>query len=160
MIRLSVAVCKQFVNGGALDRKRMVLLRRLDQWTLVTTSAMAPARQGLGTNGMGLAHPSANIAGGEHNPQIRPQPLGSLGQFGSAHARHADIRKQNPDLRMGLDQLEGLVAVVGVEHMTAEVFHDAHRGGPGLGHVLDHKTAIFLFLNNAQSPERNSLDMG
>ena len=96
MIGLSLAVCKQFVNGGALDKKRMVLLRRLDQWTLVTTSAMAPARQGLGTNGMWAGTSFGHIAGGEHDPQIRPQTLGGSSQFGSAHARHADIRKQNP----------------------------------------------------------------
>jgi hypothetical protein len=38
-----------------------------------------------------------------------------------------------------LEQLEGMMAVVGVEHLTAEVFHDAHGGGADLGHVLDHE---------------------
>jgi hypothetical protein len=40
---------------------------------------------------------------------------------------------------MSLEQLEGLVTVVGVEHRAAEGLHDAHRGGAGLGHVLDHE---------------------
>src|SRR3954463_6507397 len=67
----------------------------------------------------------ADIAGGEHDLQIRPQTLRRFGQFGSAHAGHTDIREQNLDLGVGLEQLEGVVTVVGVEHLTAEVLHDA-----------------------------------
>ena len=54
-----------------------------------------------------------DIAGGEHDPQIRPQTLGSLGQFGSAHAGHAHIREQDLDLRAGLEELQCAMAVVG-----------------------------------------------
>src|SRR3954454_8361731 len=74
--------------------------------------------------------PRADIAGGEHDAQIRPQTLCGLSQFGPAHAGHTHIREQHLDLGMSLEQLEGLVTVVGVEHLTAEVFHDADRGGP------------------------------
>src|SRR4051794_75980 len=76
----------------------------------------------------------ANIAGGENNSQIRPQTLRGLGQFRATHAGHAHIRKQNLDLGISSEKLEGLMAVVGVKHRTAEVFHDADRSGADLGH--------------------------
>src|SRR5215207_7867632 len=81
----------------------------------------------------------ADIAGGEHDLEIRPQTLRRFGQFGSAHAGHADIREQNLDLGVGLEQLEGVVTVVGVEHLTAEVLHDADCRSADLGHVLDYE---------------------
>src|SRR3954462_14007798 len=82
----------------------------------------------------------ADIAGGEHDPQIGPQTLRGFGQLGSTHARHTHIGKQNLDLGMSLEQLEGLVAVVGVEHHAAEVFYDADRRGADLVKAAERKS--------------------
>ena len=81
----------------------------------------------------------ADRAGGEHDPQIGPQMLRGLGQFDSTHAGHTHIREQDLDLGMSLEKLEGLVAVVGVEHCAAEAFDDADRRGADLRHVVDHE---------------------
>src|SRR3954465_13664812 len=86
----------------------------------------------------------ADIAGGEHDLEIGSRTLCYFGQFDSAHAGHADISKQDLDFGMSLEQLQGLVTVVGVEHRTAEGFHDAHRRRTGLGMSSTTRTATLL----------------
>jgi Pentapeptide repeats (8 copies) len=76
------------LRSAALWSPRLNERRRADR----LSDGVHPPR--LGHKGDVSWHiPRADIAGGEHDLQIRPQTLCGLSQFGPAHARHTHIRE-------------------------------------------------------------------
>src|SRR5215210_6832187 len=82
---------------------------------------------------------AAHIPGGEDDPEIGPQPTCHLGQLGAAHAGHTHISEQDLDLGAGLKDLQRTLAIVGVEHLTAEFLKQLDGCDADLWHILDHQ---------------------
>ena len=57
---------------------------------------------------------------------------------------------------MSFEELECVLTIVGVEHLTAEVPHDVDGGGTDLRHVLNRENANRFSGQQLLPPEHNS----